>query len=102
MTEARVADEVMFGRDLYEVDEPAVGVVQLPQHLGEREAFFLLRHPGVERVDAAVGYGVPRWLAALEDERQVLQRLLFPRGHVREDVSYRPGAGGTRPHQLQV
>src|SRR5205823_14932583 len=52
--------------------------------------------------DAPEPYIVPRRLAALETERQVRQRLLFPRGHVREDISYRPGTGDTGPHQLHI
>src|SRR5207247_955684 len=79
-----------------------MGPVQLPSHRGERQARFLLRHAGVEGIDAAVLDGVPRWRAALEDERQVRQRLLFPRGHVGEDVSDRPVAGDARLHQLRV
>src|SRR5436309_4959943 len=102
MTEAGRAAELMFGGALNEVDEPAVRCRQLRADLGQRQAPFLFRHPGVEGVDAPVLYGVPRRRAALEDERQVLQRLLFPRGHVREDVAYRPGTGDTRLDQLRI
>src|SRR5258708_276178 len=102
MTEAGFADELMFGGALDEVDEPAVRGRQLRADLGQRQAPFLVRRASVEGVDAPVPYGVPRWRAALEDERQVRQRLLFPRGHVREDVAYRPGTGDTRLHQLHI
>src|SRR5882724_7659599 len=102
MTEAGFANELTFGGALNEVDEPAVRCRQLRADLGQRQAPFLFRHAGVEGVDAPVPYGVPRWRTALEDERQVVQRLLFPRGHVREDVSYRPGTGDTGPHQLHI
>src|SRR6267143_2689041 len=102
MTEAGFADELMFGSALNEVDEPAVRCRQLRADLGQRQAPFLFRRAGVEGVDAAVPYGVPRWRAALEDERQLRQRLLFPRGHVREDVAYRPGTGDTGLHQLRI
>jgi len=101
-TKARVADELVFGGAPDEVDQPAVGVVQLTQDLGEGEAPFVFRHLAVEGIDAAVAYRVPRWRTAFEDERQVLQRLLFPRGHVGEDVSDRPGSRDTRLHQLRV
>ena len=88
-TEAALAAERIFGRRLDEVDEPAMGLVQLPSHRGEGQTRLLLGHPGVEGIDAAERDGVPRWRAALEDERQVRQRLLFPRAHVGEDVSDR-------------
>src|SRR5262249_51284926 len=102
MTEAGFADELMLGDGLNETDEPAVRCHQLRADLAHRQAAFLFRHPGVEGVDSPVLYGVPRLRAAFEDERQVLQRLLFPRGHVREDVAYRPGTGDTRHHQLYI
>src|SRR5438128_8715839 len=101
-TEAALAAELIFGRPLNEVDEPAMGPVQLPSHLGERQARFLLHHAGVEGIDAAVPDGVPRWRAALENERQVRQRLLFPRAYVHGDVSDRPVALDARVHQLRV
>src|SRR5882762_11331890 len=90
MTEAGFADELMFGGALNEVDEPAVRCRQLRADLGQRQVPFLFRHAGVEGVDATVLYGVPWRHAALQDERQVLQGLLFPRGHVRESVAHRP------------
>src|SRR5436309_14103640 len=101
-TEARLAAELTFGRPLDEVDELAMVRVQLLSHRGDRQARFLLRHAGVEDIDAAVPDGVPRWRAALENERQVRQRLLFPRAHVREDVSDRPVARDAGLHQLRV
>src|SRR3989442_4443154 len=39
---------------------------------------------------------------AVVDHLAPPQRLLFPRGHVREDVAYRPGTGDTRLHQLHI
>src|SRR5437899_9959915 len=102
MTEAGFADELMFGGALNEVDELTVRCRQLRVDLGQRQAPFLLRHAGVEGVDAPVSHGVPRRRAALLDQRQVLQRLLFPRGHVREDVAYRPGTGDTRLYQPHI
>src|SRR5437764_15493510 len=100
MTEAGFADELMFRGALNEVDEAAVRCRQLRANLGQRQAPSLFRHAGVEGVDAPVPYGVPWWRAALLDQRQVRQRLLFPRGHVREEAADRPGAGDTRRHQL--
>src|SRR5438093_12393123 len=97
MTEAGLADELMFGGARNEVDEPAVRCRQLRADLGQQQAPFLFRHAGVEGVDAPVPYGVQRWRAALEDERQVRQRLLFPRGHVREDIAYRHARPTLRP-----
>jgi hypothetical protein len=87
VTEARFPEELIFRRILDEVDEPVVGVVLLPQHLGERQVPLPFRHPGVEGIDAAVGDGIPRWLSTVEDERKVRQGFLFPPGHVRDDVS---------------
>ena len=100
--EARLPRELLFGRALDIIDEPAVGVVSLPQHFGKRQVPLLLRHLGVEGIDAAVRDGIPRWLPAVEDERQMLQRLLFPPGHVRGDVSDRPSASDTKLHQLRA
>jgi len=79
-----------------------MGIVPLPQHLGERQVPLLLRRLSVEGIDAAVRDGIPLWLLAREDERQMRQRLLFPRGHVRDDVFDRPGACDTRLHHLRV
>src|SRR5205814_9731658 len=91
MTEAGLADELMFGGALNEVDEPAVRCRQLRSDLGQRQAPFLFRHAGVEGVDALVPYGVSRWRAALEDARQVVHCSLLPRGNVRASVPYRRG-----------
>jgi len=102
MTETGCADELMLGGGLNEVDEPAVCCGQLRADLAERQAPFLFRHAGVEGVNAPVLYGVPRRRAALQDKWQVLQRFFFPRGHVREDVAYRPGAGDIGLHQLCI
>src|SRR5260370_38764561 len=102
MTEAGFAEELVFGGALNEVDEPAVCCRQLRADLGQRQAPFLFRHAGVEGVDAPVPYGVPRWRAALQDERQVLQLLLFPRGLVREAVPSRPATGDTWLPQLPI
>lgn len=85
MTESRLLREFLFGRGLDVVDEPAVCFIQLAQYVGERKASFLLGHLSIEGVDAAVLY-VPRWPAPFDDERQILQRLLFPCGQVRKDV----------------
>src|SRR5713226_9168516 len=79
MTEAGFAEELMFGGALNEVDEPAVRCRQLRADLGQRQAPFQFRHAGVEGVDAPVPYGVPRRRAALQDERQVLQRARMSR-----------------------
>ena len=102
MTEAGFVGELMFGGALNELDEPGMRCSQLRADLGQRQAPFLFRHVGVEGVDAPVPYGVPRRRAALQNERQVLQRLLFARGHVSEDVAYRPGTGDPSLHQLHI
>src|SRR3989442_14269478 len=93
MTEAGFADELMFGGALNEVDEPAVRRRQLRADLGQRQTPFLFRHAGVESVDAAVPYGAPRWRAVFQDQRQGLQRLLPPRGHVRQEFASGPRTG---------
>src|SRR2546422_10829262 len=70
--------------------------VPLTQYIGERQVLLLRRHPGVEGVDAAIRHGIPRWPPAGEDERQMRERLLFPPGDVRDDVSDGPGACDAR------
>ena len=99
MPEARLPREVLFGHASDVVDEPAVRFIQLPQYLGERKALFLFRHLRIEGIDAAV-LDVSRWPASGDDERQVLQRLLLPRGHVRKDVFHRPISHDARLHHL--
>ena len=101
MPEARLPRELLFRRALDVVDKPAVGVCLLLQHLGNRRVTLLLCHLGVEGIDAAVGDRIPRWLPAIEDERQMRQRLLLSPGHMRDEVSDRPGAGDARLHQLR-
>ena len=99
MPEARLPREVLFGHASDVVDEPAVRFIQLPQDLGKRQAPFLFRHLRIEGIDAAVLH-VSRWPASCDNERQILQRLLLPRGHVRKDVFYRPSAHDARLRQL--
>src|SRR5215211_4479388 len=103
-TKARFARELVCGCTPDEVDQPAVGLDELPTYLGERKAPLLLSHPGIESINAAVG-DVPRWPAPLNDQRQMLQRLLLPRGYVREDVLDRPiahDAGFCQPRVRQT
>src|SRR3989454_2599977 len=92
----------MFGGALNELDQAAVRCRQLLSNLGQRQAPFLFRHTSVEGVEAPVPYGVLRRRAALQDERQMFQRLIFPGCNVREDVAARPGTGDTRLHQLHI
>src|SRR5262249_15706738 len=101
-TEPGVADEVMFGGALNEPDQAAMRFSQLRANLGQRQAPFLVRHSSVEGVEASELYGVPWRRAALQDEQEVLQRLLFPCCHVREDIADRPGAGDTRLRQQRI
>ena len=99
MPEARLLREVLFGHTLDVVDELAMRFIQLPQHVGERKSPFLFRHLRIEGIDAAV-LDVSWWPASRDDERQVLQRLLLPRGHMRKDVFHRPTAHGAKLSQL--
>ncbi len=99
MSEARLPRELLFGYASDVVDESAVRFIQLLHYLGEREALFLFRHLGIEGIDAAV-LDVSRGPASCDDERQILQRFLFPRGHVRKDVFHRPITHDVRLHQL--
>src|SRR5690348_12359747 len=99
MPEACLPREVLFGHTLDVVDESAVRFIQLSQDLGERKAPFLFRHLCIEGIDAAV-LNVSWWPTSGEDERQVLQRLLLPRSHVRKDVSHRPIVHNARLRQL--
>ena len=100
MPEARLPRELLFGRALDVVDEPAVSFIQLPQDVGERKASFLFRHLSIEGIDAAVLYRVSWWPASLEDERQMFQRLFLPPRHVRDHVFHRPMARDARFRQL--
>jgi len=99
MPEARLPCEVLFGHASAVVDESAVRFIQLPQYIRERKAPFLFRHLRIEGIDASVP-GVSRWPASCDDERQILQRLLLPRGHVRKDVFHRPIPHDARLRQL--
>lgn len=99
MPEGRFPREVLFGHASNVVDEPAVCFIQLPQYVGECKAVFLFRHLRIEGIDAAV-LDVSRWPASCDDERQILQRLLLPRGHVCKDVFHRPIAYDARLRQL--
>ncbi len=47
MSEARLPRELLFGYASDVVDESAVRFIQLLHYLGEREALFLFRHPGL-------------------------------------------------------
>jgi len=99
MPEACLPREVLFGHALDVVDESAVRFIQLSQYVGERKAPFLFRHLRIEGIDAAI-LDVSRWPSSCDDEWQVLQRLLLPRGHVRKDVFHRPIAHNTRLSHL--
>ena len=85
MPEARLTCEVLYWHALQVVDEPAMGFIQLPQDFGERRFAFLFRHLCIEGIDAAI-LNVSWWSASGEDQRQILQRLLLPGGHVRKDI----------------
>ncbi len=93
--EARLPREVLFGHASDVLEEPAVRFIQLRQHVGERKVPLLFRHLRIEGIDPAV-LDVSWWPASHDDERQVLQRLLLPRGHVRKDVFHRPGVDDAR------
>jgi|SRR5579884_2789802 len=99
MPEARLPREVLFGHTSDVVNESAVRFIQVPQDVGERKAPFLFRHLCIEGIDAAV-LDVSWWPTSCEDKRQILQRLLLPRGHVRKDVSHRPMVHDARLRQL--
>jgi hypothetical protein len=97
--EARRPREVLFGHASDIVEKPMVRFIQLRQHVGERKVPLLFRHLRIEGIDPAV-LDVSWWPTSLDDERQVLQRLLLPRGHVRKDIFHRPGVDGARLHEL--
>jgi len=87
MAEAGIATELILGNAFDELDQPAVNVLLVLEHLGQGEVFLLLRCPGIEGVDATVHHRISRWPLAVENERQMLQRLFFPGGDVGNDVS---------------
>ena len=99
MSEACLSSEVLFRHALNVADESAVRFIQLAQDLGERKAPFLFYHLRIESIKATV-LDVSRRLLPLDDERQILQRLLFPRGHMRDNISHRPRASDARYQQL--
>ena len=99
MPEARLPCEVLFGHAPDVVDESAVRFIQLLHYVGEPKAPFLFRHLRVESINTAV-LDVSRGHASCDDERQILQRLFLPRGHVRKDVFHRPIAYDARLRQL--
>jgi len=101
MPEARLPRELLFGHALQVVDEPAVGFIQLPQDIGERHFSFLFSRLRIEGIDAAVP-GVSWWPASGEDQRQILQCLLLPGGHVRKDIFDRPIAHDASLPQLWI
>jgi hypothetical protein len=89
MAEGCLPREVLFGHAVQVVDEPTVRVLQLPQDFGERSIPFLFRHLCIEGIDAAV-LDISRWSASGKDQRQILQGLLLPGGHVRKNIFHRP------------
>ncbi len=99
MSEARLPCEVLFGHASDVVDESAVRFIQLLHYVGERKSPFLFRHLCVESINTAV-LDVSRGPASCDDERQILQRLFLPSGHVRKDVFHRPIAYDARLRQL--
>ena|ERR687895_2654046 len=101
MPEARLPRELLFGHALDIVYEPAVDLIQLPQYIGERKAPFPLRALSIEGIDTAVRY-IPWWSPSLDDERQILQRLLLPRSHMRKDIFHRPIARDAGFGQLRA
>ena len=99
MAEGRLLGELLFGHTLEVVEEPAMRFLQLSQDLGERQVAFLFCHLCIEGIDAT-GLDVARWPASGENERQILQGLLLPGGHVRQDIFHRPLAHDARLQQL--
>src|SRR5258708_5515032 len=101
MPEACLSREVLFRHALNVADESAVRFIQLAQDLGERKAPFLFYHLRIESVEATV-LNVSRWLLPVDDERQILQRLLLPYSHVRKDLFHRPISHDARLEQLCI
>ena len=85
--EAGVAADLVVGRPPDEINQPPVDLIPPAHDLGERQCPPLFGHPGVERVDPAKFLGIPRRPPAGQNGRQMRQGLLFPPGHVRDDVS---------------
>src|SRR6266850_391136 len=101
-SEAPLPREMLFGRTVDIIDEPAVSCIQLPQNVGERKASCLLRHLRIEGIDAAVLSRVLRWSASRDNEWQMFQRLFLPPRHMRDHVFHRPMARDARFRQLRV
>src|SRR5215469_10474080 len=101
MSEACLSYEVLFRYTLKVADESAVRFIQLAQNLGERKAPFLFCHLRIESIEAAV-LDVSRWLLPVDDEWQILQRLLLPYSHVRKNLFHRPISYGARLEHLCI
>ena len=101
MSEARLLREVLFRHTLKVADESAVRFLQLAQDLGERKAAFLFCHLRIESIEATV-LDIARQLLPVDDERQILQRLLLPCGHVRKNLFHRPITHDARLEQLCI
>jgi hypothetical protein len=99
MPEARFLSKMLFGHAVQVVEEPTVHFLQVPQDLEERQVPFLFRHLRIEGIDAAE-LDVSRRSASGENERQILQRLLLPGGHVRKNIFDRPLAQDTMLGEL--
>ena len=84
--EAGVGRELLFRGGSYVGHQPGMGFVQPGQHVGQGAPPVLFSLQGVEGVDAAIEIGIARRPFARQDARQVVQRLLLPRGHVGQDV----------------
>ena len=102
MAEWRFAAELVFCHAFDESEEAPMSILELLLDFGERKTPLLFSHRCIKGMDAAMGHGVSRRFFTFENGRQVLQSFLFPRGHVRKDVSDRPIAGDAGLHQLGV
>src|SRR5215471_3146300 len=101
MSEVRLSYELLFRHALKIADESAVRFIQLAQDLGELKAAFLFCHLRIESIEATVLDISWRFLS-VDDERQILQRLLLPCGHVRKNLFHRPITHDARLEQLCI
>lgn len=90
MAEWCLGAEFVFRYAFDVVNQPAMNVLEFSSNIGQGEVPFLLGHHPIEGINSAVIDRISRRLASLENGRQMLQRLLFPRCYVGEDVADGP------------
>ncbi len=85
--EAGFMAQLVLWNSLKKLDQETVGFIAMLKHLSQRQSAILFGPLGIEGIDAAIGDGIARGFASRKDERKVGQRLLFPPGHMSDNIS---------------